>query len=672
MILRSRICALLFVALFPAAVRAGDVVVADFESGTYEGWTVEGEAFGKTPANAHQLRVTGYRGRRLVNSFGSGDPAIGELTSPEFEISHSFLAFLIGGGRHPGETGIELLVDGKSVRSATGADSGQLRWESWDVSELRGKPARVRIFDRATGGWGHINVDQILLIDAAKSGSGSWRLDEYRRSPDYYREEFRPAYHFTPELNWMNDPNGLVYLDGEYHLFYQHNPLGNEWGHMSWGHAVSKDLLHWEHLPIALRDEYGVMMFSGSAVVDRRNTSGFGKLGRPLVAIYTGHGHDRQTQDLAYSNDRGRTWTKYAGNPVLDLNERDFRDPKVFWHEPTKRWVMVVSLAVQKRVQFYGSRDLKAWTLLGGFGPAGAPNKPNWECPDLFELPIEGEPGKTRWVLEVDMGNGAVAGGSGGEYFTGVFDGKQFTADSLESQWVDYGRDFYAPVSWSDIPADDGRRLWIGWMNNWETCLNPTNPWRSAMSIPRELTLRRIDGTLRLCQQPVRELQSLRDKRLDISNRRLSKKPLTLDLEGQQVELILEVDLQSAKEFGVRVLKGEEEQTTISYDAEQKTISVDRTQSGIVDFHPAFSGRHSGPLSPDDDNTIRLRILVDACSVEVFGNDGETVITDLVFPKSSSTGIELYATGGECRVISCQAHTLRSVWPIRAETAIGD
>ncbi|MCA9201285.1 MAG: glycoside hydrolase family 32 protein, partial [Planctomycetales bacterium] len=205
-------------------------------------------------------------------------------------------------------------------------------------------------------------------------------------------------------MNWMNDPNGLVFFQGEYHLFYQHNPHGNTWGHMSWGHAVSRDLVHWEHLPIALHDEYGVMIFSGCCVVDHHNTSGFGKDGQaPLVAIYTGHGYGKQTQDLAYSTDEGRTWTKYAQNPVIDLNEADFRDPKVFWHEPTQKWIMVVSLAVQKKLQFYGSTNLKQWNLLSEFGPAGAQEKPNWECPDLFELPIEGQPGQSRWVLEVDM-----------------------------------------------------------------------------------------------------------------------------------------------------------------------------------------------------------------------------------------------------------------------------
>lgn len=655
-----------FALALPAGVQADDIVIADFEEDTYGDWKAEGESFGKRPARGYHLQIIGYRGRGLVNSFGTGDPATGSLTSPSFEINRPYVAFLIGGGRHDGETGVELLVDGKSVRSATGADSGELRWESWDVRDLKGKKAVLRIFDRARGSWGHINVDQILLTDQPRTGSGIWRLDEYRRSPDYYREPFRPGYHFTPELNWMNDPNGLVYFDGEYHLFYQHNPLGIAWGHMSWGHAVSKDLLHWEHLPIALRDEYGVMMFSGSAVSDSMNSSGFGtRSAPPLVAFYTGHGQDRQTQDVAFSNDRGRTWTKFAGNPVIDVGERDFRDPKVFWHEPTKRWIMAVALAVKKRIQFYSSTDLKDWSLLSEFGPAGAEKKLNWECPDLFELPIEGEPGESRWVLQAGMGNGSIAGGSGNEYFLGQFDGKTFVPESTKSQWVDYGRDFYAAVSWSGIPASDGRRIWIGWMNNWETSLNPTHPWRSAMSIPRELTLLRGAGSLRLCQKPIRELQVLRDKNVKLAGRILGDKAVPLDIQGTQLEIQLEFEVDSAAEFGVRVLKGADEQTVVGYDTKSRSVYVDRKRSGHVAFHPAFAGRHAGPLEPDEKGRIRLQILVDACSVEVFGNSGETAVTDLVFPDPESRGIELFATGGNCRLISGEVHTLKSVWPVR-------
>jgi fructan beta-fructosidase len=250
-------------------------------------------------------------------------------------------------------------------------------------------------------------------------------------APGYYWEPFRPQFHFTPEKNWMNDPNGLVYYEGEYHLFYQYNPFGNTWGHMSWGHAVSPDMVHWKHLPLALSEADGVMCFSGSAVVDWKNSSGFGKGGKPpMVAIYTGMrvADGRQFQCIAYSNDRGRTWTKYANNPVIDIGSDNFRDPKVQWYEPTKSWLMTVSLSAEHKVQFYGSKDLKHWTLLSEFAPAGATGGV-WECPDLFQLPVADTKEK-RWVLAVNIGSGSVAGGSGGQYFIGQFDGTRFTVDS--------------------------------------------------------------------------------------------------------------------------------------------------------------------------------------------------------------------------------------------------
>ena len=249
--------------------------------------------------------------------------------------------------------------------------------------------------------------------------------------PLLYREPFRPQFHFTPEKNWMNDPNGMVFYEGEYHLFYQYNPFGDKWGHMSWGHAVSPDLVHWQHLPLALAEENGVMIFSGSAVVDWNNTSGFGKDGRPpLVAIYTGHYTDKplQNQNLAYSNDKGRTWTKFPGNPVLDIGQRDFRDPKVFWHEPTRQWVMVVSLPTEHKVRFYASPNLKEWTHLSDFGPAGC-TQGIWECPDLFSLAVDGNTNQTQWVLIVNLNPGGPAGGSGCQYFVGQFDGQRFLLD---------------------------------------------------------------------------------------------------------------------------------------------------------------------------------------------------------------------------------------------------
>jgi fructan beta-fructosidase len=281
-------------------------------------------------------------------------------------------------------------------------------------------------------------------------------------------EPFRPQFHFSPARNWMNDPNGLVYYKGEYHLPYQYNPFGDEWGHMSWGHAVSRDLVRWQHLTIAIPEANGVMVFSGSAVVDWNNSSGL-CTGSTLtdrsclIAIYTRYTGKEQNQDLAYSNDRGRTWTRYPGNPVIDLHLADFRDPKVC-DEPRHRWVMVTALSPQHKLRFWGSTDLKHWTALSDFGPADAVGG-NWECPDLFQLPVEGEPGQTRWVLSVNVNPGGVAGGSGDQYFVGRFDGTHFTNENPSAQalWADYGKDFCASTSFSDIrPSRRPAHLDIG------------------------------------------------------------------------------------------------------------------------------------------------------------------------------------------------------------------
>ena len=374
-----------------------------------------------------------------------------------------------------------------------------------------------------------------------------------------YQEQYRPQYHFTPASNWMNDPNGMVYHDGEYHLFYQYNPFGDRWGHMSWGHAVSPDLLHWEHLPVAIPESEGVMAFSGSAVVDWNNTSGFGTADEPpLVAIYTGHTGERQSQYLAYSTDRGRTWTVYDGNPVLDIGLKDFRDPKVFWHDEQERWVMVVALPDQYRVSFYASPDLKEWTHLSDFGPAAAVGG-IWECPDLFQLPVDGDPDNTRWVLIVNLNPGSMAGGSGTQYFIGDFDGTHFTAEApaagttsegmaMEAAlWADYGKDFYAAVSWSDIPEEDGRRIWLGWMSNWQYANDiPTSPWRSAQSIPRTLELRTTPEGLRMVQRPVEELQTLRGEIRRIGSRSLPEgsQPLASEgIAGSALEIIAEFEV---------------------------------------------------------------------------------------------------------------------------------
>jgi fructan beta-fructosidase len=491
-----------------------------------------------------------------------------------------------------------------------------------------------------------------------------------------YQEAYRPQFHFTPVKNWMNDPNGLVFFDGEYHLFYQYNPFGIRWGHMSWGHAVSPDLVRWEHLPVAIPEKDGVMIFSGSVVVDWKNSSGFGRNGAPpLVAVYTGHREREriQTQDVAFSNDRGRTWAHYEKNPVLDRGLPDFRDPKVFWHEAGPYWVMVLALPADRKVSFYSSRDLKQWNHLSDFGPAGAVES-IWEVPDLFQLPVEGEPGQAKWVLTVSIGADSRGSGSACQYFVGHFDGKRFVAENdgpasfgrreTTTRWVDYGRDFYAAISFSDIPPEDGRRIWLGWLNNWQYGQDlPTDPWRGAQSIPRELKLKRLNGRLHLVQQPVAELAKLRGEHLRLSETIVEG---TFPLEkrgmsGKGLEIQAVFEPGTASEFGLKVRVGKGEETLVGYDTKRGMVFVDRTRSGRSDFHPKFADRHSGPLAAQP-GRIRLHIFVDRSSVEAFAGEGETVLTDLIFPSSASQGLELFASGGSAKLVRLDVWKLRSIW----------
>lgn len=429
----------------------------------------------------------------------------------------------------------------------------------------------------------------------------------------------RPRFHFTPSKNFLNDPNGLVYQDGEYHLFYQHNPIETRWGHLSWGHAVSRDLLGWQHLPVALSEHDGLMMFSGSAVVDHHNTSGFGADGRsPMVLVYTAHdvAAGRQTQNLAYSNDRGRTFTRYAENPVIDENLEHFRDPKVFWYEPQACWVMVVALARDRRVRFYRSGDLKTWEATGEFGPAGATGVPNWECPDLFPLPLEGSD-ETRWVLKVDVGDGAPAGGSGSQHFFGHFDGSTFRCDDpLERvRWTDWGADFYAAQSWSDLPAEDGRRIWLAWMSNWRYAhATPTDPWRGMMSVPRELALRRVDNDVVLVQRPVEELL----------HSATSVDPASHSPHVLSVELA-----RRSGEVGIAIGQPGDE-VICGADFERGELFLDREGLRSGGFHADFPRRHIAPL-PLCGDTLRLQLVIDHHSIECFAADGAVVLSDLAF-----------------------------------------
>ena len=483
-----------------------------------------------------------------------------------------------------------------------------------------------------------------------------------------YTEPFRPRFHFTPAVNWTNDPNGLVHHRGEWHLFYQFNPFGDVWGHMSWGHAVSADLYRWKHLPVALPEEGEVMAFSGSAVVDRRNTSGFERDGEPaMVAIYTSRTPADQTQSLAYSTDMGRSWSRYSGNPVLDHEDPAFRDPKVFWHEETGKWVMIVALAEQRKAALYSSPDLKSWTHLSDFGPEGAHPVRNWECPDLFELPVEGEPGQSRWILQVDSGRGHPWLGSGCQYFIGKFDGRRFRNDNPPETalWLDWGRDFYAAQSFSNVPAEDGRRLVIGWISNWMYAREmPTSPWRGGQSVARELALWRFPEGLRVVQRPAKEIETLREASIslrDLSVREANDRIRREGFSGDSLELRAVLDVGSADDLGLRVLQGDAQETVVGFTASPAEVYVDRSKSGNVEFHDTFAGRHSARLAAPD-GRLQLHVLVDRSVVEVFAGEGRVAITDRVFPDPSSTGLSVFAKGGEARVVSLDAWQMRSAW----------
>ncbi len=474
----------------------------------------------------------------------------------------------------------------------------------------------------------------------------------------FVESHFRPLYHYSPPKNWTNDPNGLVYHDGEYHLFFQYNPYGDKWGHMTWAHAVSKDLVNWENLPIAIpeNEQDSIMIFSGSAVVDRSNSSGFGtQENPPLVAIYTAHYHSanpdeyKQNQHIAYSIDKGRTWTKYEKNPVLDLGKKDFRDPNVFWHEPSKQWIMSVVLPSEFKCLFYGSKDLKEWTLLSEFGEAGD-RRMIWECPALVELPLE--KGKSKWALLISAAHpDSTEKYVGMQYFVGEFDGKTFKNDnpSTTTLWLEYGKDFYAAIPWNQVP--DKRTILYGWMNNWAYAGDvPTSPWRGQMSIPRSLSLQKYSEGIRIVQQPVKELESLRKKHYHFENVVISGiSDVLKDVKGRALEIKMEVLLQDAEEFGIRVAEGQKQFTTIGYHTKNQQLYIDRTRSGMVDFNPKFPSRDKAPLSAEN-RKITLHIFLDHCSVEVFANSGKIAMTSLIFPDQESDNLSLFSNKGKVKV----------------------
>ena len=696
--------ALLAATFATATARAADdVIFADFEGDNYGAWKAEGEAFGSAPARGAlpgQMAVEGFAGKGLANSFNKGDDSTGRLTSPEFKIERRAVSFLIGGGGYEGRTCVILLVEGKVVRSATGPNtvsggSERLDAQAWDVSEFSGKTARIEIVDDAKGGWGHVNVDQIVFTDRkvpvvvknaareltiekkflhfpVKTGGKKhrvavlvdgkvvrdfeieladdpqwwahldvsawagkkatvrvdWQTKDAKalasiaqagtiwKAEEVYREPQRAQFHFSPKRGWNNDPNGMVFAQGEYHLYFQHNPYGWNWGNMYWGHAVSPDMVHWREESIALYPPvYDDMAFSGSAVVDRANTSGWKKGENDLlVAAFTS---TARGECMVYSNDRGRTWTEYDGNPVV---KHTGRDPRLLWHEPSKQWVMCLYDEAEKKqwITFHTSPDLKTWTFqsrIEGF----------FECPDMFELPVDGQAKTTKWVLTA----------ASSDYVVGQFDGKKFTPETAKLPGH-RGKGFYAAQTFSDEPK--GRRVQIGWFQT----ATPGAAFNQAMTLPLELTLRTTPDGPRLAWQPVAELASLRARQIAKISATLEPCGDPLDIaEGELLEVRAEFEPRAGAEAGFNV-RG----VPVSYDAKAQEI--------VVNGH-----RAPAPLR---DGRQRLIIYADRTNLEVFASDGFTYVPMPVMLDAKNLAVSAFVKGGEVKIVSLEVHELKSIW----------
>lgn len=446
------------------------------------------------------------------------------------------------------------------------------------------------------------------------------------------KESFRPVYHHTPAYGWMNDPNGMFYKDGLYHLYFQYNPYGSVWGNMHWGHSTSTDLMHWKFEGCAIVPDAWGAIFSGSCVVDHENTAGFGK--EAVVAFYTSAKStpwgDIQMQSMAYSLDNGKTFTKYEGNPILTSSEKDFRDPKVFWYAPGKHWVMI--LAVGQHMEIYSSVNLKEWKKESEFGAMQGAHGGVWECPDLVEIPVEGTREK-KWVLICNLNPGGPFGGSAAQYFIGSFDGKKFVNESpTQTKWMDWGKDNYATVTWNNAP--DGRCIALGWMSNWQYANNvPTRQYRSANTLARDLTLYREGQELYLKSTPSVEVKKARGKKVSIPSFKVSEKHEMVNLfEEKQGAYEVEIVIQNAgaSKIAFCLLNDKGEKVSMYYDLNRKQFVMDRSESGTVDFSKDFPAVTVAPVNVDKELTLRL--FVDRSSIEAFGEDGKFVMTNLVFP----------------------------------------
>lgn len=483
----------------------------------------------------------------------------------------------------------------------------------------------------------------------------------------WYKEEYRPQFHFSPKEKWMNDPNGLVFNQGVYHLFYQYYPEDIVWGPMHWGHAVSEDLVHWKHKPIALYpDEHGYI-FSGSAVVDKNNTSGFGENGEaPLVAIFTYHSKegeeagrmDFQTQGVAYSLDNGNTWNKYEGNPIIQNDGiKDFRDPKVFWHESSQSWIL--TLVAGDHAKFYTSKNLKDWTYLSDFGKSQGAHGGVWECPDLFPLQVDGSE-EEKWVLIISINPGAPNGGSGTQYFVGDFDGKVFTSNQKEPKWLDYGTDNYAGVTYNNVPGNG--RFFIGWMSNWNYAQDtPTKKWRSAMTVPRKLSLHKVVDDYFLANYPIDKISDLTNSTLVNEVEVAANTSDTLQVEGlNQSEIRLRT---AAKNFKLLFKNELDEVLVLSMDSKNQVFTIDRTLSGKVDFQEDFGAKkHVAPLKGMKENVLEFKILMDWSSMELFVDQGMLSMTEQIFPTVPYHTLIIVNEDEQAPIVIKSIKRMESIW----------
>lgn len=499
---------------------------------------------------------------------------------------------------------------------------------------------------------GNMSIKKIILI------SGILLVANYVKGQnpdtDVYHEQYRPQIHFSPQAHWMNDPNGMVYYKGIYHLFFQYYPNGTTWGPMHWGHAESKDMIHWKQLPIALYPDSLGYIFSGSAVVDSNNTTGFGKNGKiPLVAIFTHHDpkgekagtNNFQNESLAYSLDDGTTWIKYSGNPVLkNLGIKDFRDPKVMWYAPEHKWVM--TLATHNRVTFFSSPDLKNWVKESEFGKQAGAHGGVWECPDLFPLSLKG---KTYWILIGNINPGGPNGGSATQYFVGTFDGNKFTPIDNKIKWLDYGPDEYAGITWSNT---GNRKIFLGWMSNWQYAGQvPTEKWRNAMTIPRELGLQDVNSTLYVTSKPVKELTTIEQIPSGIKDSNTA-----IHLSAQSV---FKLDINKINDYYIILSNDDGEQLVLGYNKTDNRYFIDRTKSGKVAFNPEFAKIAHAPrlISTESSN---LELVIDASSVELFADSGLTTMTALFFPRKSFN--HLIIKGDSVKFYNIKIFSLKSIW----------